>query len=192
MSLGDISKTELPSMSISDVWNAVLEPGVTQILHGTEPLTYKTHQKLYGAVYECCNRTKPAINHCRELYSHVLSFYTEYTLKITAAAPEDDTGLLEYYDAQWDCFSRGAAIVNRLFDYLNRHFVSGQRDEGRTNVETVLNVALTNWRTNVFEPLSPRLENALGGTAQLEAIRTQFASHNLGAAEFKNMHVRAV
>ncbi|KAJ6459707.1 Cullin repeat-like-containing domain protein [Mycena vitilis] len=187
-----MSTTELRSMSISDVWNAVLEPGVTQILRGTEPLTYETHGKLYSAVFECCNRTKPPINHSRELYSHVLSFYTEYTLKITAAAPEDDIGLLEYYDAQWDCFSRGAAIVNRLFHYLNRHFVSGQRDEGRTNVETVLNVALTNWSTNVFEPLSPRLENALGVTAQLEAIRTHFASHKLGVAELKSMHVRTL
>ncbi|KAJ6460800.1 hypothetical protein C8R47DRAFT_1327560 [Mycena vitilis] len=112
---------------------------------------------------------------------------------VKEAAPEDDIGLLEYYDAEWDCFSRGAAAVNRVFVYLNRYFVKVQHNDGRKNVETIFNVALTKWRTNVFESLSPRLENALGDTAQVEAIRTQFAaSLKPVAADLKSMHVRAL
>ncbi|KAJ6588622.1 Cullin repeat-like-containing domain protein [Mycena capillaripes] len=188
-----MTTTAKPNLNkpIADVWKTTLEPGITQILRGSEPLTFEASAAIYSAVYDCCTRTNPpTLDHCRELYSCVPAFYAEYTAHIIAAPPEDDASLLEYYDTQWDRFSRGAEVVDRLFTYLNIHFVVPQRNAENKNVETVLNVALTNWRTKVLEPLAPRLESALGSVSQLDMIRTLFEKENLTKADFKNMHVR--
>ncbi|KAJ7784859.1 hypothetical protein DFH07DRAFT_1054417 [Mycena maculata] len=175
---------------ITDVWKDRLEPGLTLILCGEEPLNYAAHAALYGTIYDCCTRAFPATSqHCRELYSQITPFYAAYTAQIRAAAPDDDNRVPNYYDAQWDQFSRRAVVIDRLFTYLNTHFVGSQRQEGGYNIETVLNVARTEWKKQVFEP---RLETALdGGAVRLNTIRALFTSKNVTAAKLKTMHVHA-
>ena len=54
-----------------------------------------------------------------------------------ASDPLVDEPLLRYYAQEWDRYTTGANIVNRLFTYLNRHWVKREKDEGRKNVYTV-------------------------------------------------------
>ena len=54
-----------------------------------------------------------------------------------ASDPLVDEPLLRYYAQEWDRYTTGANIVNRVFTYLNRHWVKRERDEGRKNVYTV-------------------------------------------------------
>lgn len=60
-----------------------------------------------------------------------------------------DEPLLRYYTREWDRYTTGASYVNRLFTYLNRHWVKREKDEGRKNVYIVyivsFCVAATRW-----------------------------------------------
>lgn len=58
-----------------------------------------------------------------------------------------DEPLLRYYTREWDRYTTGASYVNRLFTYLNRHWVKREKDEGRKNVYIVYIVSLPSRRT---------------------------------------------
>ena len=51
-----------------------------------------------------------------------------------------DEALLRYYAKEWDRYTTGANYINRLFTYLNRHWVKRERDEGRKGVYPVYTV----------------------------------------------------
>jgi hypothetical protein len=51
-----------------------------------------------------------------------------------ASDPLHDLPLLIYYAGEWDRYTTGANYVNRLFTYLNRHWVKREKDEGRKGV----------------------------------------------------------
>ena len=56
-----------------------------------------------------------------------------------------DEALLRYYAAEWLRYTTGANYINRLFTYLNRHWVKRERDEGRKNVYPVYTVRQINF-----------------------------------------------
>lgn len=56
-----------------------------------------------------------------------------------------DEALLRYYAKEWDRYTTGANYVNRLFTYLNRHWVKREKDEGRKNVYQVYTVRLSSF-----------------------------------------------
>ena len=58
-----------------------------------------------------------------------------------ASDPLHDLALLQYYAKEWDRYTTGANYVNRLFTYLNRHWVKREKDEGRKGVYGVYTVS---------------------------------------------------
>lgn len=62
---------------------------------------------------------------------------------LQAAEDLSDEPLLNYYTKEWDRYTTGASYVNRLFTYLNRHWVKREKDEGRKNVYVVYIVSFT-------------------------------------------------
>ena len=65
------------------------------------------------------------------------------TLDLTGNQQSDalqDEALLRYYAGEWDRYTTGANYINRLFTYLNRHWVKRERDEGRKGVYPVYTV----------------------------------------------------
>lgn len=58
-----------------------------------------------------------------------------------------DEALLRYYAAEWDRYTTGANYINRLFTYLNRHWVKRERDEGRKGVYPVYTVRWLHFET---------------------------------------------
>ncbi|KAJ7926150.1 hypothetical protein B0H13DRAFT_2564595 [Mycena leptocephala] len=127
------------------------------------------------------------------LHSHVCAFYAEYTAQIHAATPDDDTLIPDYYNFQWDQFSRGATVVDRWFAHLNRYWVKQMQNEKRRGVKTVRNVAWAEWKTNMFNPISLRLQAALGfEDTQIAHIRTKFTLEDLTDADLSRMRVRPV
>lgn len=52
-----------------------------------------------------------------------------------------DQALLKYYTDEWRRFTTGASYVNRLFTYLNRHWIKREKDEGKKNVYPVYTVS---------------------------------------------------
>lgn len=61
-----------------------------------------------------------------------------------------DEELLRYYATEWDRFTTGSNYINRLFTYLNRHWVKRERDEGRKNVYPVYTVRALPQRIYTF------------------------------------------
>jgi cullin 1 len=57
-----------------------------------------------------------------------------------------DETLLRYYAREWDRYTTGANYVNRLFTYLNRHWVKPEADKGRANVYKVYTVCTSSDR----------------------------------------------
>jgi hypothetical protein len=65
-----------------------------------------------------------------ELYVHLEDYFRGVARDIRSRAPAEDSALLPYYLAAYTRFTNGVAIVNRLFAYLNRHFITRAVDEG--------------------------------------------------------------
>lgn len=52
-----------------------------------------------------------------------------------------DIELIKYYARQWDRYTTGAGYVHKLFNYLNKHWVKREKDEGRKDVYSVYTVS---------------------------------------------------
>ena len=48
-----------------------------------------------------------------------------------------DEELLSYYDEEWDKYAAGASCCDRVFAYMNIHWIAIQRAEGNTSIHTV-------------------------------------------------------
>ncbi len=90
-----------------------------------------------------------------DLYKHLNHYFVSH-LKTVRAKAEDlsDEPLLNYYTKEWDRYTTGASYVNRLFTYLNRHWVKREKDEGRKNVYTVYILALVQWKDHFYKHAS--------------------------------------
>jgi cullin 1 len=94
------------------------------------------------------------------------------TLSMQSTEPLGDEPLLRYYAAEWTRYTTGANFVNRLFTYLNRHWVKREKDEGRRNVYQVYTLSLHQWRTHLFEPIQDRGQKLASAVLkQIEAQR---------------------
>ena len=77
--------------------------------------------------------TRPAV-------SFVLILSLLFFLPFQASDNLVDEELLDYYAREWTRYTTGANYINRLFTYLNRHWVKREKDEGRKGVYTVYTV----------------------------------------------------
>jgi cullin 1 len=75
---------------------------------------------------------------------------------VQATEPLADESLLRYYAGEWTRYTTGANFVNRLFTYLNRHWVKREKDEGRRGVYQVYTLSLHQWKTQLFEPIQEK------------------------------------
>lgn len=71
------------------------------------------------------------------LFGSEVTSADELLWDVQAAEDISDEPLLNYYTKEWNRYTTGASYVNRLFTYLNRHWVKREKDEGRKNVYTV-------------------------------------------------------
>lgn len=53
---------------------------------------------------------------------------------------------MKYYSEKWKDYTDGAQYVNKLFNYLNKHWVKREKDEGRKEVYTVYTVSTASSR----------------------------------------------
>jgi hypothetical protein len=66
-----------------------------------------------------------------DLYQQLDKFYEDTAREALLGAPEDDSNLIHYIIPCFNRYSAGAHSVNRLLNYVNRHFVKRASDEGR-------------------------------------------------------------
>ncbi|KDQ54915.1 hypothetical protein JAAARDRAFT_160229 [Jaapia argillacea MUCL 33604] len=66
-----------------------------------------------------------------DLYEEVDKYYTEVAKELFLGAPHDDSTLIHYLIPCFNRYSAGAQSVNRLLNYVNRHYVKRAVDEDK-------------------------------------------------------------
>ncbi|KAG6918745.1 hypothetical protein DXG01_011936 [Tephrocybe rancida] len=168
-----------PTADLQTTWK-FLEEGVDHIMTKLQTgVSYSKYMSLYTVAYNYCtsskmhaasvdslgigNRTGANLMGS-DLYNNLIRYFVQHlsSLQETANALQDEE-LLRYYAAEWDRYTTGANYINRLFTYLNRHWVKRERDEGRKQVYPVYTLALVQWNGKLFNAVQKdtNLANAI-------------------------------
>ncbi|KAK0487301.1 Cullin [Armillaria novae-zelandiae] len=184
---------------------AFLEEGVDHIMTKLQTgVSYSKYMSLYTVAYNYCTSPKSGPEGMglgaatrtganlmgSDLYNNLIRYFVVHlkALRDKAEGLQEDN-LLRYYAAEWQRYTTGANYINRLFTYLNRHWVKRERDEGRKTVYPVYTVchiylpplyqsidiraqlALVQWKNNLFVPIQQK--NATLANALLHLIEQQ-------------------
>lgn len=173
------SSSALPdSRDLVATWT-FLENGVDHIMTRlSDGMSYTEYMNLYTVSYNYCtsSRMNTAVGGINEtvgiggssgrsganlmgadLYKHLHSYFVKHLETVRAAAEDlSDEPLLNYYTKEWDRYTTGASYVNRLFTYLNRHWVKREKDEGRKNIYVVYILALVQWKDHFYKHIQSK------------------------------------
>ncbi|KAI0081580.1 Cullin-domain-containing protein [Panus rudis PR-1116 ss-1] len=145
-------------------------------------VSYSKYMSLYTVAYNYCTSSKMhgtgdqvglgqrtgANLMGSDLYNNLIRYFSNHlkTLREQSETLQDEA-LLRYYAAEWDRYTTGANYINRLFTYLNRHWVKRERDEGRKGIYPVYTLALVQWKTNFFEHIQSKHQKLAGAILRL-------------------------
>ncbi|KAH8081415.1 Cullin-domain-containing protein [Filobasidium floriforme] len=183
--------------SLETSWN-FLKTGVDRIMvkleHG---MSYSYYMLLYTACYNYCissnkqheisgygsvpvgsSGTVKAGAHLMgsDLYNKLSDYLKTHLARLrTESENLSDLALLQFYTKEWKRYTTGANYVNRLFAYLNRHWVKREKDEGRKGIYTVYTLSLVQWKEHFFLGMVKDNNNRL-----ITALLKQIESHRNG------------
>ncbi|KAH8103781.1 Cullin-domain-containing protein [Phellopilus nigrolimitatus] len=170
-----------------------LEEGVDHIMTKLQTgVSYSKYMSLYTVSYNYCTSSRmhgspeAGVHTGRtganlmgsDLYNKLTKYLIQH-LKTVREGAENivDEALLQYYAKEWDRYTTGANYINRLFTYLNRHWVKREKDEGRKGVYTVYTLALVQWKQNFFNHIHNKNEKL--AVAVLRLIEKQRNGENI-------------
>ncbi|OAX43646.1 hypothetical protein K503DRAFT_108869 [Rhizopogon vinicolor AM-OR11-026] len=136
-----------PSASLSSLWGYLL-PALNHIVRSPTNSTDKApvidisyHMGIHTATYNYFTMQVEAIGTGKErerlapsgtdLYEHINKYYAEVARELLLGAPDDDSALIHYIVPCFSRYAAGAHSVNRLLNYVNRHYVKRAVDEDR-------------------------------------------------------------
>ncbi|CAL1712767.1 unnamed protein product [Somion occarium] len=150
---------------LATTW-AYLEEGVDHIMTKLQTgVSYSKYMSLYTVAYNYCTSSKmhgtgEAVGLGQrtganlmgsDLYNNLIRYFVNHLKTLRDASDSlQEEALLRYYAQEWDRYTTGANYINRLFTYLNRHWVKRERDEGRKGIYPVYTLALVQWKTQFF------------------------------------------
>ncbi|WWD18765.1 hypothetical protein CI109_103220 [Kwoniella shandongensis] len=148
---------------LKEAW-AFLKVGVEHIMTRLHlGMSYSYYILLYTAIYDFCTQPgKPSMNafsptrggaslQGADLYRSLHTWLSDHCKDLREESSKlSDLELLKFYARQWDRYTTGATYVNKLFNYLNKHWVRREKDEGRKEVYSVYTLALVAWKQNFF------------------------------------------
>uniref|UniRef100_A0A914D2M4 Cullin N-terminal domain-containing protein n=1 Tax=Acrobeloides nanus TaxID=290746 RepID=A0A914D2M4_9BILA len=82
-------------------------------------------------------------------------------LNSTTCRDQAGNQLLETYTTLWRQFKFSSEVVDKIFAYLNRHWIRRELDEDNQDIYEVYNLAIVTWRTILFEPLHQNVTAAI-------------------------------
>jgi cullin 1 len=171
-----------PSADLATTW-AFLQEGVDHIMTKLQTgVSYSKYMALYTVAYNYCtsskmhgstetigigNRTGANLMGS-DLYNNLIRYFVDHLKSLRQETePLQDEALLRYYANEWLRFTTGANYINRLFTYLNRHWVKRERDEGRKGVYPVYTLSLVQWKNNLFIPIQQKQTKLAGAILRL-------------------------
>jgi len=141
-----------PSVSLSALWGYI-QPAIEHLVRSptndpqkAPPIDVEYHMGIHTATYnyftsqsESGNASLRPANVASEksstsgadLYEQLDIYLTETARELFLAAPQDDSTLIHYIIPCFQRYSAGAQSVNRLLNYVNRHYVKRSVDEDR-------------------------------------------------------------
>jgi len=169
-----MSNSGFKRVSLEDIWMD-LETGVHQLITNlNQGFPQKRWMYLYSNVYNYCTTSRPHTGRGgtkpssganfvgEELYNKLKEFLTKHMkMLLKIAETRMDEGLLHYYHNEWIRYTTAMRYVNHIFNYLNRHWIKREADDGKKEIYEIYPLALVIWRENLFSPLRSRLTNAL-------------------------------
>ncbi|OBZ68755.1 Cullin-1 [Grifola frondosa] len=168
---------------LATTW-AYLEEGVDHIMTKLQTgVSYSKYMSLYTVSYNYCTSSKmhgagevgSGLSHRTganlmgsDLYNNLIRYFVTHLKALrTQSDVLQDEALLRYYAGEWDRYTTGANYINRLFTYLNRHWVKRERDEGRKAVYPVYTLALVQWKSNFFLHVQSKHQKLAGAILRL-------------------------
>lgn len=119
--------TKAPSIEVSyhmGIHTAVYNYFTAQSDSGGPPAT----RALPSIPFQHNDRNKPSGT---DLYEQLDRYYAEAAEEVFFGAPHDDSSLIHYLLPCFSRYSAGAQSVNRLLNYVNRHYVKRAVDEDK-------------------------------------------------------------
>ncbi|KAF8798755.1 Cullin-domain-containing protein [Phlegmacium glaucopus] len=174
----------MPSASadLITTW-AFLQEGVDHIMTKLQTgVSYSKYMALYTVAYNYCTSSKMHASATEsigignrtganlmgsDLYNNLIRYFVDHLKGLRQAKVLQDEALLRYYANEWSRFTMGANYINRLFTYLNRHWVKRERDEGRKGVYPVYTLSLVQWKNNLFIPIQQKQTKLAGAILRL-------------------------
>ncbi|KAI9463803.1 Cullin-domain-containing protein [Russula earlei] len=161
-----------------------LEEGVDHIMTKLHTgVSYTKYMNLYTVSYNYCTSSKMHSTTSSEqsvagrsganlmgsdLYNSLVRYFVQHLRHLRDYSDTlQNELLLKYYAAEWDRYTTGANYINRLFAYLNRHWVKRERDEGRKGVYPIYTLALVQWRANFFLHIQGKQAKLAGAILRL-------------------------
>jgi len=171
-------------VTLDEIWPE-LEGGLHQLITNlNKGFPLKQWMNLYSNVYNYCTTSRPqtvqrgsstnkGISGANfvgeELYNRLCEFlkkHMEELLKV--AETRMDEALLQYYYTEWERFTTAMRYINHIFQYLNRHWIKREADDGKKEVYEVYTLSLVIWRDHLFSALRARLTNSLLALVEAE------------------------
>lgn len=174
----------LRNTTLEEIWED-LKNGMDQVYKG-QSMSKGRYMKLYTHVYDYCtsgggrtsvsvstpgsrdiNRRKTNLANGaqfvgQELYRKLKEYMKKHLSDLVKGRQDlVDESVLVFYTKQWDAYQFSSKVLNGICDYLNRHWVKRECDEGRNDVYEVYSLALLTWRDSLFKPLKKQVTNGI-------------------------------
>jgi len=179
-------------VSLDDIWPD-LEGGITELVTNLNAgFPRKRWMDLYSNVYNYCTTSRPAPGRKpggisganfvgEELYNRLSEYLKRHMKNLSKQAEGKlDDALLMYYSKEWERFTTAMKYINNIFDYLNRHWIKREADDGKKEVYDIETLSLVIWRDHLFQAQRARLTNALLALIEKERNGEQINTHLVG------------
>ncbi|KAK5123123.1 hypothetical protein LTR85_003321 [Meristemomyces frigidus] len=158
-----------------------LQWGLDQsMLHPDERLDLKTYMSLYTSIHNTCMAQNTATQVGEDLYYRLNDYLKRYLQGLHAEMVQhSDEALIAYYNQQWKRFLTASSYNNRLYRFLNRHYVPRELDMGKQDVFEVYNLHMVRWKDYMLDSaydaaMRLKLKQSSGETIEWPDFESEF------------------